>query len=305
MHSKDHIKIVEVGPRDGLQNEKNVWSVEDRVDLIRHLIGSGLQHIEAGSFVSPRAIPQMAGSDKVWEQLKHAEVDLSFLVPNQKGWAQALSSQVKSIAVFTATSSAFTTKNINKTVEESLEEYAPLVSEAVHKSIRVRGYISTAFGCPYDGPQDPKRAIELTRRLFEMGCYEVSIGDTIGVAHPAQVQALFTRLRSEVPISKVAGHFHDTRGLALSNIRAAFDVGVRVFDSSIGGMGGCPYAPGSAGNVATEEVAWLFEGYGIQTGLSVEKLLKTVEWIEERSKTSIRSKFSLSKPKHLSYLFAG
>ena len=297
---KEKVKIVEVGPRDGLQNEAKLLSVQDRVELIRILIEAGLRFLEGGSFVSPKAIPQMADSEKVWEALKSEKVDLSFLVPNEKGLQRALTAEVKSISVFTAASDSFNQKNIGMTVDESLRVIqSMLVRKKDLKGIKIRGYISTAFGCPYEGFQDPKKTVEVAEKLLKLGCSEVSIGDTIGVAHYSQVQEMLKLLKKKVGLKKIAMHFHDTRGAALTNIKAALDAGIRIFDSSIGGLGGCPYAVGSSGNVATEEVVWLLEGAGFQTGVSIEKLLQASKWIESKIERGLKSKLYLSKPTRL------
>ena len=300
--SSDVVKIVEVGPRDGLQNEKKTLSVDERVELIRRLQKSGCRSIEGGSFVSPTAIPQMIDSEKVWEALKaEATLDLSFLVPNQKGLDRALQVGVKSIAIFTATSDSFTNKNIGMSVKESLKVCDSIVPAAMKAGIKVRGYISTAFGCPYEGAQTPSKLYPIVKNLFELGCYEISIGDTIGVAHSKQVEEVFRELKSQFGLEKIAGHFHDTRGAALLNIKTAVDLGLRVFDSSIGGLGGCPYAQGSSGNVATEEVVWWLHGVGLKTGIELTDLLSTAAWVEQKISRPLKSKLFLSNPKTLYY----
>ncbi len=247
--NREVVKIVEVGPRDGLQNEKETLSVSDRVDFIKRLMNAGNLWIEGGSFVSPKAIPQMIDSEKVFESLrddiKASHVDLSFLVPNEKGLERAKVAGVNSIAVFTATSNTFTSKNIQRTVEESLQEFSKIAKESESLKMHMRGYISTAFGCPYEGRQDPNEVVRLAGALLDRGCFEVSIGDTIGVAHPRQIRDVFSKLKTTFGLKRIAAHLHDTRGAALLNIREALDVGVRVFDSSAGGLGGCPYAPGA------------------------------------------------------------
>lgn len=296
------VKIVEVAPRDGLQNEAVVFSVDDRVSLIRKLVDAGLNSLEGGSFVSPKAIPQLVDSEKVWEKIKDLKADLSFLVPNQKGLERALVAGVRSIAFFTATSDKFNQQNIRMTVDESLKQYKDLSKSAKEKGLRIRGYISTAFGCPYEGPQNPDRVVRLTKKLLELGCDEISIGDTIGVAHPRQIKEVFGRLEKEVGLGKLAGHFHDTRGNALVNIREAFNLGVRIFDSSVGGLGGCPYAKGSSGNVATEEVVWLLEGEGFKTGVSIEKLLEISKWLESKVEHELTSKLYRAQPKRIHYV---
>lgn len=298
---KEKIKIVEVGPRDGLQNEQAVWSVDDRVELIEQLIKIGVDQCEAGSFVSEKAVPAMACSAKVFEKLQDHADQLSFLVPNIKGLEAASNSGVKKIAVFTATSDSFNRKNINKDVKESLIVLSEVCQEALKKKMEIRGYVSTAFGCPYEGGQSVKRVIEVTNELFKMGCYEVSIGDTIGVAHPVQIKEVFKELSTNFEISKLAAHFHDTRGMALVNICEALEIGVRVVDSSIGGLGGCPYAPGASGNVATEEVNHLLLSLGFETGIDTFDLLKLIPWIEKHLGRQLKSKLHVSAPKILYY----
>lgn len=298
----DQVKIVEVGARDGLQNEKKTLSVADRVWLIESLVDAGLSFLEGGSFVSPKAIPQMESSDKVWESFQDRDqIDLSFLVPNRRGLDDALKAGVKSVAFFSATSDSFNQKNIGLSVEESLQNFESLAAEALQKKIRLRGYVSTVFGCPYEGAQKIDRVVEVVGRLFKMGCVEVSVGDTIGVAHPQHAKEVFSRLKSEFDISKIAAHMHDTRGMAIANIVSAFEQGVRIFDSSIGGLGGCPYATGSSGNVATEEVVYCLEGLGIQTRISIEKLLRLCQEIEHKIGRELKSKLFLSRPKQLFY----
>lgn len=292
----DSIKIVEVGPRDGLQNEKQILSVADRIEFITRLIGAGHKFLEAGSFVSPKAIPQLQDSEKVWEGLsKFDEIDLSFLVPNDKGLERALEVKVKSISVFTATSDTFNQKNIGMTVDESLNVLRKLVPTALQKGLKVRGYISTAFGCPYEGAQAPVKLYKILRELLSFGCYEVSVGDTIGSAHPQQVHDVFNDIQSEFGLDRIAGHFHDTRGAALVNIKTALDLGLRVVDASVGGLGGCPYAAGSSGNVATEEVVWLVEGLGFRTGIDLPKLLEAAEWVEKKIGRTLKSKLFLAR----------
>ncbi len=301
------IKIVEVGPRDGLQNESKILPPSDRIQLIEKLVDAGLRFLEGGSFVSPKAIPQMENSEQVWEVLSGKipeEIDLSFLVANEKGLERATKVGVKSIAVFTATSDAFTQKNINRTVMESINDFRPIVKAGKAAGMRVRGYVSTVFGCPYEGRQPIEKIVEVADALLKMGCDEISLGDTIGVAHPRQIKEVLSRLRSVLPMARLAGHFHDTRGMALMNIRAAADEGVRIFDSSVSGLGGCPYAPGSSGNVATEEVVWMLEGFGFHTGVDVEKLLTLGEWLEAKLARPMRGRLFQSKPKLLNYFEA-
>ncbi|MBN8555091.1 MAG: hydroxymethylglutaryl-CoA lyase [Deltaproteobacteria bacterium] len=305
----EKVKIVEVGPRDGLQNEAKTLSVEDRAELIQKLIATGEKFLEGGSFVSPKAIPQMVDSEKVLEKISgsvlgsaatSASVDLSFLVPNEKGLERALEAKVKSIAIFTATSDSFTEKNIGMKVADSLKVFESVAKKAIQEKLRLRGYVSTAFGCPYEGSQKAEKVLEVTEKLLAMGCDEVSIGDTIGVAHPKQIEKVFSllarKLGSQNFPHRIAGHFHDTRGMALLNIKTSLDLGLRTFDSSIGGLGGCPYAKGSSGNVATEEVVWSLEGLGFSTGISVEKLLEVAAWIESKIGRPLKSRLYLSRP---------
>jgi hydroxymethylglutaryl-CoA lyase len=298
----DSVKIVEVGPRDGLQNEAQSLSVADRIELIKRLKATGLKWIEGGSFVSPKAIPQMAESEKVFETFKRDdEINLSFLVPNEKGLERALEAGVKSIAVFTATSDTFTQKNIGMSVLDSLEIYRRMLPVALEKGLQVRGYISTAFGCPYEGSQNPQKLYKICKQLLELGCYEISVGDTIGVAHPVQVKEIFFQLQTDFGLERFAGHFHDTRGMAIVNVQTALDLGLRVFDASVGGLGGCPYAQGSSGNLATEELVWLLHGQRYQTGVDLTQLLQTAEWVEGKVGRPLKSKLYLAKPHKLFY----
>lgn len=301
MSTNNNVKIVEVGARDGLQNENKQLSVEDRVRLIEQLIKCGVSFLEGGSFVSPKAIPQMLDSDKVWEKISSQKADISFLVPNMKGLELAKKTGVKSIAVFSATSDSFNKKNINKSVDESLTVIKEVCESAIAEKMKVRGYVSTAFGCPYEGFQDPKKLVHVITELFKMGCYEVSVGDTIGVAHPSQVKSVFTQLSKEFDSNKIAAHMHDTRGFALCNILEALDCGIRIFDSSIGGLGGCPYATGSSGNVATEEVNHLMQSLGLNTGISTKDLLECSKWVSEKLEKPLKSKFYLAQPTKLFY----
>lgn len=297
-----HLKIVEVGPRDGLQNESVQLSASDRAQFIRLLKAAGLKYMEGGSFVSPKAIPQMQGSEDVWNELKDdASIELSFLVANEKGLERALQSKVHRIAVFTATSDSFTKKNINMTVAESLERFSKIAEKAAAEGFSVRGYVSTAFGCPYEGAQPVDKLEKVIERLFQMGCNEVSVGDTIGVANPGQSSRVFSRLAQSFDISKIAAHMHDTRGMAVANLCAAFEQGVRIADSSVGGLGGCPYAKGSSGNVATEEVVLAAEGLGYETGVAIPVLLEAAAWIEKKIGKELSSRLYRSRPSSFFY----
>lgn len=281
--SKRSVRIVEVALRDGLQNESVPIAIADRVRLAERLIKAGSRRMELGAFVRPDRVPQMAGSMDVITQVlakfpDQKKFTFSALVPNQVGMDEALKSGVKEIALFTAASESFARANINCTIEESFERFAPVMEAARKNKIRVRGYLSTCFGCPYEGKVDEARVVKLAERLWKMGCYEVSIGDTIGVANPVQVRRIFTKLLKRIPAKALAGHFHDTRGTAVANVLAAFELGIPTFDASLGGLGGCPYAPGAAGNVATEDVVYMFEEMGVRTGLDLAELIATNQW---------------------------
>ena len=270
----DSVKIVEVGPRDGLQNEKATVPTEAKVDYITTLADAGLRVIEAGAFVSPKWVPQMADTDEVYRNIpKDPGVDYPVLVPNMKGLQRAIDAGVKSIAIFTAASDTFNQRNINMSIDESFANYAPVTARALAERIRVRGYISTAFGCPYEGDVPPEKVLEVSARLLDLGCYEVSVGDTIGVGTPMQVQGVIGMLLQVIPAQKLAMHFHDTRGTALANTLAALEMGIATFDASSGGLGGCPYAPGASGNLATEDLVYMLDRMAIETGVNLERLV--------------------------------
>src|SRR6184192_849453 len=270
----DTVKIVEVGPRDGLQNEKVTVPTETKVEYITALADAGLKVIEAGAFVSPKWVPQMADTAEVYREIpKDPGVEFPVLVPNMKGLDRAIEAGVKSIAIFTAASDTFNKRNINMTIDESFANYAPVTARARAEGMRVRGYISTAFGCPYEGDVPPEKVLEVVARLLDLGCYEVSVGDTIGVGTPMQVQGVIGMLLQVIPASKLAMHFHDTRGTALANTLAALEMGIATFDSSAGGLGGCPFAPGASGNLATEDLIYLLDGMGIDTGVDLNRLV--------------------------------
>jgi isopropylmalate/homocitrate/citramalate synthase len=264
------VTVVEVGPRDGLQNESVSLSVEDRVAFCDQLVAAGLPVVEVGAFVSPRWVPQMADSDEVLRRVrKPPGVRLPVLVPNRQGFERARAAGAREIAVFTAASESFSRRNTNASIDETFERFATFVPGALREGLRVRGYLSTAFGCPYEGPVAKERAIEVACRLAEAGCDELSIGDTIGVAVPTQVSELLGRMGEQVATSRLAVHFHDTRGTALANVLAALQEGVTVVDSAAGGTGGCPYAPGASGNLATEDLLYMLHGMGIETGVDL------------------------------------
>ena len=271
----DQVRVVEVGPRDGLQNEKVIVPTAAKVEFITALGNAGLRTIEAGAFVHPRWVPQMADTAEVLRQIPRIDgVDYPVLVPNLKGLERALECGVTSIAIFTAASETFNKRNINMSIDESFRNYAPVVSGALAHGMKVRGYVSCACGCPYEGDVPPEKVLEVTARLLDLGCYEISIGDTIGVGTPLQVQGLIGLLIQVIPVGRLALHFHDTRGTALANALAALELGVSVFDASAGGLGGCPYAPGASGNLATEDLIYLLQGMGIETGVDLARLVE-------------------------------
>jgi hydroxymethylglutaryl-CoA lyase len=274
------VRIVEVGPRDGLQNEKQVVSTETKIEFIRRLAASGLKTIEATAFVSPKWVPQMADHADVLRALDHsAGVVYPVLVPNMRGYEAAVAAGAREVAVFAAASETFSQKNINCSIAESLERFTPIFSAAKSAGIRVRGYVSCVLGCPYEGAVAPERVADVAAKLYDSGCYEISLGDTIGVGTPVRTQRLIESVSNRVPIHHLAGHFHDTYGQALANIFAALDMGVAVFDSSVSGLGGCPYAPGAAGNVATEDLLYMLNGMEIETGVALNRLLEAGAFI--------------------------
>ncbi|MBE7423500.1 MAG: hydroxymethylglutaryl-CoA lyase [Zoogloeaceae bacterium] len=268
------VKIVEVGPRDGLQNESQLVPAAVKIELIDRLGAAGLKAIEATAFVSPKWVPQMGDAAEVMSNLpRRAGVGYPVLVPNMKGFEQALAAGVEEIAVFAAASEAFSQKNINCSIAESLERFRPVMEAARRDGVRVRGYVSCVAGCPYQGEVPPAAVAEVAARLAEMGCYEVSLGDTIGVGTPASVTRMLDEVALLLPVERLAGHYHDTYGMALANIYASLEMGVAVFDASVAGLGGCPYAAGASGNVATEDVVYLMNGLGIETGVDLDRLV--------------------------------
>jgi len=289
------IKIVEVGPRDGLQNEKTILSTEDKFEFIKLLSQSGLKKIETTSFVKASSIPQMGDAvelfTKVNAELGHTNISFPCLVPNIKGYETARSLGVKEIALFSATSDSFTKKNVNATVEETFERMKEVAQEAKKDGILVRGYISTAFGCPYEGTMSVEKLTTVAKKFFDLGVYEVSIGDTIGVATPTQVKDYLNVLKAQFPVDKMAMHFHDTRGMALTNIYVSLELGITTFDSSAGGLGGCPYAKGATGNVATEDVWYLINCLGLKSGIEIEKLAEASKFILSKIGRTTESKF--------------
>jgi hydroxymethylglutaryl-CoA lyase len=274
------VKIVEVGPRDGLQNEKQAVATDIKLELIDRLGDAGLKAIEATAFVSPKWVPQMADNADLMKRLVRREgVAYPVLTPNEKGLEAALAAGATEIAVFGAASEAFSQKNINCSIAESLARFAPVIEAAKKADVLVRGYVSCALGCPYQGPIAPAAVAEVAWALYEMGCYEISLGDTIGAGTPVATKKMLEAVAKRVPLKKLAGHYHDTYGMAIANIFASMQVGVAVFDASVAGLGGCPYAAGASGNVATEDVVWLMRGLGIETGVDLDKLAATGAWI--------------------------
>ncbi len=274
------VTLVEVGPRDGLQNEKQAIGAAVKIELIDRLTAAGLPVVEAASFVSPKWVPQMADAAAVMAGIARMPgVRYPVLVPNQQGLEAALAANVDEIAVFAAASEAFSQKNINSTIAQSLERFAPVVAAARAKGVRVRGYVSCVLGCPYQGEVPVQSVVDVAAALHTMGCYEISLGDTIGTGTPGKTRTLLDAVAARVPIAALAGHFHDTYGQALANILAALEAGVTTFDSSVAGLGGCPYARGATGNVATEDVVYMLHGMGIATGVDMDKLLDAAQFI--------------------------
>ncbi|MDR3467056.1 MAG: hydroxymethylglutaryl-CoA lyase [Xanthobacteraceae bacterium] len=274
------VRIVEVGPRDGLQNEKTPVSVETRIAFVEALVAAGCRTVEVGSFVSPKAVPQMAGSDAVLRAVDHHPGrEFHVLVPNEKGYDAAMAAGARVIAVFASASEGFSRANINCTIAESLERFRPVLARARADGVKVRGYVSCVLGCPFDGEVAPAAVTRVARALWDQGCYEVSLGDTIGVGTPVKARRLLRAVAAEVPMASLAMHFHDTYGQALANLYAGLEEGARVIDSAAGGLGGCPYAPGATGNVATEDVVYMLDGLGEPTGIDLPRLLAATNTI--------------------------
>ena len=292
----EHISIVDVGPRDGLQNEKQVIEVATKVELVERLADAGVKAVESGSFVSPKWVPQMAASDEVMATIKRLEgTSYPVLTPNMRGLEGAIAANADTVAVFGAASEGFSRKNINCSIDESFDRFRPVIETALEKGIRVRGYISCVLGCPYDGDVPIANVVKVAKELYNLGCYEISLGDTVGVGTPRETTALIQALSQEIPVAQLAGHFHDTYGQALANIWAALDEGVRVFDASISGLGGCPYARGAAGNVATEDVVYSLQKSGFDTGIDLDALVDTSLWISEILSRLPGSKVTLAR----------
>lgn len=279
----DFVRIVEVGPRDGLQNEKTIIATADKIELIDRLSQTGLRSIEATSFVSPKWIPQLADAADVFAGIdRKPGVSYPVLVPNEKGYERARAAGAEEVAVFTAASEAFNRQNINAGIDESIERFRPVLERARADGVRVRGYVSTVLGCPYQGEVPLADVVRVARQLYQFGCYEISLGDTIGVGTPNKARAMLQAVAGEVPLPALAVHFHDTYGQALANILACLESGVRVVDSAVSGTGGCPYAKGASGNVASEDVVYLLHGLGMQTGVDLPKLSQTGQWLAHR-----------------------
>ena len=295
MSRPTEVKIVEVGPRDGLQNERSVIILQDKVELVNALSLTGLKHIETGSFVSPRWVPQMADSDQVFTKIKRQpDVCYAALTPNIKGLDRAITAKASEVAVFVAASERFSQKNINCSIKESLQRSQLVIESALSKGLKVRGYISCALGCPYEGNVSNGLNTEIARQLLAMGCYEVSLGDTLGVGTPTTVQALINTLKIEIPVNKLAVHFHDTYGQALANIFASLELGIATVDSSVAGLGGCPYAQGASGNIATEDLVYMLDGMNIKTGVNLNKLIEIGNTICKQLSRTSQSKVALA-----------
>ena len=293
-----NINIVEVGPRDGLQNEKQTVDVATKVELIERLASAGLKSVEAGAFVSPKWVPQMAASDEVMAKIARAPgVSYPALTPNMKGYEGARAAKADTVSIFGAASESFSKKNINASIAESLERFKPVVEAAKEDGARVRGYVSCVLGCPYEGKIPLENVVKVSKALYDMGCYEISLGDTIGVGTAGETRAMIRAVAGEVPLAALAGHFHDTYGQALANIYAALNEGVKTFDSSVSGLGGCPYAPGASGNVATEDVVYMLHGSGFETGADMDVLIETSRWISDKLGRRPGSKTALAWPK--------
>jgi hydroxymethylglutaryl-CoA lyase len=286
------VTVVEVGPRDGLQNEHVNVSTADKIAFVDLLSAARLPVIEVSAFVSPKWVPQMADASEVFAGITQRDgIRYTALVPNLAGLDRAMAAGVKEIAVFAASSETFSRKNINQSIDQSLAGYAEVCTRALASGLRVRGYLSTAFGCPYEGHVPPDRVADLSERLIQMGVFEVAVSDTIGIAHPAQVAQVLESVLSRIPIEKIALHFHDTRGTALANVLEALSIGVTTFDASAGGLGGCPYAPGASGNLATDDLIYMLNGLGVETGVSLSALAKASAFIGRQLDHKLPSKY--------------
>lgn len=290
-----NVRLVEVGARDGLQNEANPVSTAIKLELIDRLGDAGLSYIEAASFVSPKWVPQMGDAREVMTGIqRRSGITYAALTPNLRGLESALECGVQEVAVFGAASESFTQKNINCSIAESLERFAPVIELAKKSNIPVRGYVSTVMGCPYEGDIAPSKVAEVSKTLFDMGCYEISLGDTVGVGTPLKAKRMLEAVNQHIPMNKLAAHFHDTYGQALANLYAVLEEGIAVIDSSVAGLGGCPYAKGAAGNVASEDVVYLLNGLGIKSGINLDKLAATGDWITRTINRPNRSKVGIT-----------
>lgn len=277
------VRIVEVGPRDGLQNEKTILPPADKIALIDRLSATGLQSIEVTSFVSPKWVPQLADAAEVFRGIHKAPgVSYPVLVPNLQGYERAVAAGAREVAVFSAASEAFNRKNINASIDESIQRFLPVLEQAISDGVKVRGYVSTVLGCPYQGDVPLADVVRVAKRLHDAGCYEISLGDTIGIGTPVKARAMLRAVASDVPMAQLAVHFHDTRGQALANVLACLEEGVAVIDAAIAGTGGCPYARGASGNVASEDVVYMLHGMGIETGIALDALIATGNWLAGR-----------------------
>ncbi|PJZ54268.1 hydroxymethylglutaryl-CoA lyase [Leptospira adleri] len=292
------VKITEVGPRDGLQNEKTPVPTKDKFEYIQLLVKAGLKNIEATSFVKKESIPQLADATELSSLLDFKNgIQYSALTPNLKGYEAAKNAGYKEVAVFTAASESFTKKNINRTISESIEGFKEIFEQAKKDGIKVRGYVSTVIDCPYEGKVDPKKVLEVSKVLFELGAYEISLGETIGTGVPAEVERLLEILLKEIPANRLAGHFHDTYGMAIANVEKAFSMGIRSFDSSSGGLGGCPYAKGAAGNLATDDLVYFLEKSGVHTGIDPGLLWEASAFMEKAIARDLQSRTYLATKK--------
>jgi len=297
MRTPPRVSIVEVGPRDGLQNEKTLIATADKIAFIDQLAAAGHRTIEVSAFVSPKWVPQMGDASEVFAGITRLDhVRYTALVPNRAGLTRAIAAGVTEVAIFAAASETFSQRNINQSIDASLAIYSDVCREALAAGLKVRGYLSTCFGCPYEGPIAPSQVAAVARRLIDLGVFEVAISDTIGVAHPGQVPIVLDAVSAGVPLQQVALHFHDTRGTALANVLAGLDYGVATFDSSAGGLGGCPFAPGAAGNLATEDLLYMLDGLGIETGVDVSKVAAASRFMQSRLDHPLPSRYLQALP---------
>ena len=297
MQTPAQVSIVEVGPRDGLQNERALITTADKIAFIDRLSAAGHATIEVSAFVSPKWVPQMGDASEVFAGItRRAGVRYTALVPNHAGLARAMAAGVTEIAIFAAASETFSQRNINQSIEASLATYADVCREALAAGLKVRGYLSTCFGCPYEGPVAPAQVAAVARRLADLGVFEVAISDTIGVAHPGQVSLVLDAVTAVLPLSQVALHFHDTRGTALANVLAGLDYGVTTFDSSAGGLGGCPFAPGAAGNLATEDLLFMLDGLGVRTGVNLAQVTAASRFMASKLDHPLPSRYLQATP---------